>query len=86
MPAANPSYDHPNRATERRSAPALLLDWLTRNGVTQRELARRIAVRAATVSTWVNETAQPRPMHMQQMADITGGEVPILAWFLIPRE
>ena len=54
--------------------------YLEQTGKTQRQLAKDIAVREATVSAWVNG-GTPRPEHMKKIESATGGLVPITSWF-----
>lgn len=57
-----------------------LKSWLVETGTTQRRLALDVGARDATVSGWVRGIT-PSPKYMKRIAEVTGGGVPIAAWF-----
>lgn len=58
-----------------------LARYLKENKKTQRWLAAAVGVRNATVSSWMRDGTVPRPAHIQRIAEVTDGAVPVTAWF-----
>ncbi len=62
-----------------------LATYLAQSRKTQRWLAAQIPVRPATVCAWLQGRATPRPEHMRRIDEVTGGAVPISAWFAVAK-
>ena len=54
--------------------------YLSETKTNQADFAKKIEVRPATVSAWLNGTT-PRPEQMKRVETETDGAVPVLSWF-----
>ena len=53
----------------------LLTDYLTKNGMTQSEFARRVGTSHVTVGYWVRGIKQPKPLNVSLIRAATAGDV-----------
>lgn len=58
-----------------------LREWITEQGLTQREAARRLGVHEITLSRWVMGRAVPRREWRDRIREVTGGAVGVATFF-----